>query len=77
MPTCAVSSCLSKDTDEGLRFHRFPSDNKDLGLWLDFCESSTKMDLHNATVCSQHFRKDQYKLVPVLKKGVTPCLKGP
>ena len=75
MPSCAVSKCHSNNRiKHGIQFHRFPKDKEKCAEWIKFCKCEKPINLNNATICSLHFRKENYTLKPVLKEGASPSV---
>ena len=57
---CAVATCPSpKDNDT--TYHRFPKDNEFRQKWLIACKRADKINPNTSTVCSQHFKADNYE----------------
>lgn len=65
--SCAVPMCnntLTASKSSSILFHRFPSDDKILKKWLNFCNDleDEVSDYKNAVICSKHFNEDNYDL---------------
>ena len=57
--SCAVAGCSNWRNKPGLEktisFHRFPKDESLCKAWIVRCARKDKINLSNATVCSEHF----------------------
>ena len=68
MPFCAVINCRSSSRKGGLHFHRFPKNKELSSVWLNFCQQdASRINLKNATICSKHFKKEDYQQENILK----------
>lgn len=91
MPGCAVAGCLSynrKTKGTGITYHQFPRDLQLQRLWASKCYRKDHINVANATVCSLHFKSDNYVRdlkaellnIParkILKPDAVPCLNLP
>lgn len=61
MPYCAVSGCKNHNRntkDSVIRFYTFPVVGEFQAKWIVACRRSDKLNMKNATICSEHFEDD-------------------
>ncbi|XP_049816425.1 THAP domain-containing protein 2-like [Schistocerca nitens] len=87
MPKCAVAVCENynqKTKGSSISYHKFPKDPETCARWVQLCRSDS-INIKNATICSVHFKEDDYlrdpqaelmKLPPkkILKRTAVPSL---
>jgi hypothetical protein len=60
--SCAVSTCKIIKTTQELHCFRFPIKNKSLcKVWVSKCRRADKINVTRATICSAHFRPEDYE----------------
>ncbi|GIY69356.1 THAP domain-containing protein 4 [Caerostris darwini] len=88
---CAVASCrnrYSKTRGKGISYHRFPREDSALKAWVAVCRRSDEFDPEKCTICSEHFRSDDFErdlrsellglqTKKILKPNAFPTLKLP
>ncbi|XP_049807075.1 THAP domain-containing protein 2-like [Schistocerca nitens] len=88
MPNCAVAVCENynqKTKGSSISYHKFPKDPETCARWVQLCRKSDSINIKNATICSVHFKEDDYlrdlqaelmKLPPkkILKPTAVPSL---
>jgi hypothetical protein len=65
MPNCAVFGCLNhnkktKGTD--IKYFRFPKQVDLANQWINACCRADKINLQNASICSQHFEESCFEV---------------
>nr|XP_023013675.1 zinc finger protein 14-like [Leptinotarsa decemlineata] len=78
--SCAAFNCTVryKEKKSGVSFHRFPKDKTIRRKWVAALRRKNYIPSNYATVCSNHFRDEDYYLsgkgTKLLKKGVVPSV---
>ncbi|XP_030052331.1 THAP domain-containing protein 1-like [Microcaecilia unicolor] len=78
MPTCSVSGCTQRNRQNGITFHRFPSDPVLRQRWITAIQRECFVPSKFAVLCSKHFREedvDRTSLSVVrLREGAVPSI---
>lgn len=84
MPYCSILQCKNVSTKTnlsvgGVSFHRYPKDPNTKEKWIDATGRVNWMPVKSSTVCSAHFREDEFYLsikgYRYLKTNVYPTQK--
>ncbi|XP_026728311.1 THAP domain-containing protein 1-like isoform X2 [Trichoplusia ni] len=81
MPSCSVLTCNVRvadfSEDNGLRFHKFPTDDDLRKRWIESTGRRNWKPNKNSFICSKHFRDTDYFIKRsgqrYLKNGAIPC----
>lgn len=60
---CAVFGCSNtkpKTKDTGVKYFRFPKNEKLISLWKNACRRADTINHKHAVICSDHFAADDY-----------------
>ncbi|XP_035212976.1 uncharacterized protein LOC118186912 isoform X2 [Stegodyphus dumicola] len=61
---CAVATCnnyYAKTKGKGVCYHRFPKNKKIVDHWIAACKREDEFKIENATICSIHFKDEDYQ----------------
>lgn len=64
MPNCAVYGCNNhnrKTKGTFIKYYKFPKDEFFCSKWIASCKRDDKINISNATICSEHFEEDYFE----------------